>query len=63
MGNLVVQTVRVPQELWRRAKHAAADIPGGTMQQLLAEGLELRLKQLDSQSAKKPQSRTEAARG
>ena len=55
MGNnavsLITQTVRLDQELVRRAKHLIAENRGMTMMQLLAEGLEMKVRQLERKAS------------
>lgn len=53
----VTQTVRVPEDLWNRCKIAMAKWPTATgerltMQQLMAEGLEIRVDQLEKKLEK-----------
>jgi len=47
-------TVRIPNDLKVRAKVVAAQTPGGSLQQLVIEGLELRLAQVEKGPGRKP---------
>ncbi len=55
MGNntvsLITQTVRLDVELVRRAKHLIAENRGMTMMRLLAEGLEMKVRQLERKAS------------
>lgn len=46
-GAPVAATAKLPYELWVRAKKIFIERPSLSLQQLLVEGLELRLKQLE----------------
>jgi len=50
--DMVQGSIRFTEDLWRRAKIAAAE-HGTTLQQICQDGLELRLTQLDRNKEKK----------